>query len=516
MVHPTFVFQQVKSDFMAHTDAMTSQVLVTGVTGYVGGRLVTRLLEEGFSVRVMARNPEKLRDYPWISQVDVVAADAEDSSSLHTALSGIDVAYYLLHSLSEHDGFEKTEERMAFNFGKNAFEAKVKRIVYLGGIAPSGTLLSAHLESRKRTGEILRNSGVATTELRAAIILGSGSASFEMLRYLTERLPFMITPRWLNNRVQPIAIRDVLHYLVEAARDDSIENRIGDIGGPDVMRYKEMMQKYAKVAGLPARRIVTVPILTPRLSSHWVSLVTPVPRRLALPLVDSLMNEVVVDPLLDVRKFLKPPDQGLTDFTTAVDLALNKVRHQDVPTRWSSASVPGTSSEPLATDPDWSGGSLYTDFRTRATTASPAELWRVIEGIGGDNGYYSMPFLWEIRGLLDRLMGGVGLRRGRRDPEHLYVGETVDFWRVERCDREKLLRLRAEMKLPGLAWLDLIVDQNTSGQTVYKQRATYRPRGLLGHAYWWAVAPFHFFVFGFMVRRIPAKAEQLSTPEKRT
>mgnify|MGYP003347366235 FL=1 len=261
-----------------------------------------------------------------------------------------------------------TEEKMALNFSAAAKSAGIKRIVYLGGITPSDSELSAHLESRRHTGEILRSSGVPTTELRAAIILGSGSASFEMLRYLTERLPFMITPKWLNNRVQPIAIRDVLHYLVQAGRETSTVSHVGDIGGPDVMHYKEMMQNYAKVAGLPPRRIVTVPVLTPRLSSHWVSLVTPVPRRLALPLVDSLVNEVVVHPDLDVRTFLTPPVEGLTDFTTAVELALMRVRNQDVQTRWSSASVPGTSSEPLPTDPEWSGGSLYSDLRERVTT----------------------------------------------------------------------------------------------------------------------------------------------------
>lgn len=487
---------------------MAIKALVTGATGYVGGRLVTSLLEQGFQVRVMARNPDKLRDYPWISKVEVVQGDAENKDTLVNCLNNIDVAYYMLHSLSEHEGFEIIETRMAENFGEVAKNSGIKRIVYLGGIAPETSALSIHLESRRNTGEILRKSGVPTTELRAAIIIGSGSASFEMLRYLTERLPFMVTPKWLNNRVQPIAIRDVLHYLVKAGQENSNENHIGDIGGPDVMFYKEMMNKYAKVAGLRARKIVTVPVLTPRLSSHWVSLVTPVPRRLALPLVDSLVNEVVVSEKLDVRKFLSEPENGLLDFNTAVEFALNKVRNQDVLTRWSSASVPGTPSEPLSTDPDWSGGSLYVDYREKATSASPEKLWKVIEGIGGEKGYYSMPFLWEIRGLLDRLIGGVGLRRGRRDPEHLYVGETVDFWRVERCDRGQLLRLRAEMKLPGLAWLELIVDQNDEGKTVYKQRATYRPVGLLGHMYWWAVAPFHVFVFGFMVRRIPAEAEK--------
>ncbi len=489
---------------------MTRRALVTGATGYVGGRLVSRLLDEGYTVRVMARNVDKLRDYPWLPKVEVIQADAQNLEALTPALKDVDVAYYMLHSLSEHSGFETIEAEMATNFAHAAKDVKVSRIVYLGGITPPDSQLSVHLESRRSTGQILRTSGVPTTELRAAIIIGSGSASFEMLRYLTERLPFMVTPRWLNNRVQPIAIRDVLHYLVQAGNETGTESHIGDIGGPDIMFYKEMMQRYAKIAGLRPRKILTVPVLTPRLSSHWVSVVTPVPRRLALPLVDSLVNEVVVNKDLDVRQFLAEPTEGLLDFNTAVAYALERVRNQDVQTRWSSASVPGAPSEPLSTDPDWSGGSLYVDLRERVTTASPDNLWKVIEAIGGKNGYYSLPFLWEIRGLIDRLMGGVGLRRGRRDPEHLYVGETVDFWRVERCDRGQLLRLRAEMKLPGLAWLELIVDQDAEGRTVYRQRATYRPTGLLGHMYWWAVVPFHVFVFGFMVRRIPAAAERLS------
>lgn len=484
------------------------KALVSGATGYVGGRLVPWLLDAGFDVRVMARDPERLRDYPWIDRVELVKADATQRASLDGVFNGVDVAYYMLHSLSEHEGFEQTEARMAENFGSAAKAAHVRRIIYLGGITPPATALSTHLESRKHTGELLRESGVPTTELRAAVIIGSGSASFEMLRYLTERLPFMITPRWLNNRVQPIAIRDVLHYLVEAAKAADNEHHVGDIGGPDVMLYSEMMKRYAKAAGLRQRVIVTVPVLTPRLSSHWVSLVTPVPRRLALPLVDSLVNEVVVDPTNDARTFVAPPPAGLLGFDAAVTLALEKVRNQEVDTRWSTASVPGAPSAPLPTDPDWSGGSLYVDLREHTTTASPEALWHVIEGIGGENGYYSALFLWEIRGLLDRVIGGVGLRRGRRDPRHLYVGESVDFWRVERCDRGSLLRLRAEMKLPGLAWLELIVDHDERGRTVYRQRATYRPFGLLGHLYWWAVVPFHAIVFGSMVRNIPAAAER--------
>lgn len=485
------------------------RVLVTGATGYVGGRLVTRLVAEGFEVRVMARDPERLRDYPWREQVEIVTADALDRVSLDKALADVNVAYYLLHSLSEHAGFETIEDQMAQNFADAAKSAGLEKIIYLGGIASPTLELSPHLTSRAKTGELLASTGVTTIELRAAVIIGSGSASFEMLRYLTERLPVMVTPRWLNNLVQPIAIRDVLHYLIAAARYQG-PGFIADIGGPDIMTYQEMMQRYAKVAKLRKRLIVTVPVLTPRLSSHWVSLVTPVPRRLALPLVDSLVNEVVVDPAIDVRQHLSAPAEGLTGFDRAVELARERVRNQEVETRWSSASVPGAPSNPLPTDPEWSGGSLYVDLRERKTTASTEALWRVIEGIGGSNGWYSTLFLWEIRGLIDRIIGGVGLRRGRRDPNHLYVGESVDFWRVERRDPPHLLRLRAEMRLPGLAWLELMVGEE-NGSVVYRQRATYRPVGLLGHAYWWAVAPFHGVVFGSMCRNITRAAERATT-----
>lgn len=489
------------------------KALVTGATGYVGGRLVPRLLSEGFDVVVMARDPERLRDYPWRGHVEIRHGDALNKESLVTALDGIDIAYYLLHSLSEHSGFESIEDQMARNFASAAKSANVRKIVYLGGIAAPQLELSPHLQSRAHTGELLRSEGIPVVELRAAVILGSGSASFEMLRYLTERLPVMVTPRWLNNLVQPIAIRDALHYLIAAARLETKENVIIDIGGPDVMTYQEMMQRYAKVAGLPRRLILTVPVLTPRLSSHWVSLVTPVPRRLALPLVDSLVNEVVVNPELDARKVLPPPADGLTGFDRAVELALERVRNQEVETRWSTASTFGAPSNPLPTDPDWSGGSIYEDLRSRPTSATPEDLWAVIEGIGGSNGWYSTLFLWEIRGLIDRLIGGVGLRRGRRDPVRLYVGESVDFWRVERRDPPHLLRLRAEMKLPGLAWLDLMVDVQ-DGKTIYRQRATYRPSGLLGHAYWWAVAPFHGVVFGSMARNITRAAERAQTTRR--
>jgi hypothetical protein len=354
-----------------------------------------------------------------------------------------------------------------------------------------------------------------------------------MLRYLTERLPGMITPRWVDTRVQPIAVRDVLRYLVGAADLPPDVSRGFDIGGPDVLTYRDMMQRYAAVAGLPRRRIVPVPFLSPALSSHWVGVVTPVPSGIALPLVDSLVHEVVCKEH-DIAQYVPDPPEGLIGFDRAVALALAKVRQYDVATSWASADAPGAPSDPLSTDPDWAGGSLYVDERASVVPASPESLWRVLEGIGGRNGWYSWPVGWWARGVLDRLTGGPGLRRGRRHPDDLAVGDALDWWRVEEIDDLRLIRLRAEMRLPGLAWLELGIEDATtqgspqrggpgsargSGQgssTTYVQRAVFHPRGLLGHLYWWAVAPFHGVVFGGMARNIARAAEQRERGEKVT
>ena len=354
-------------------------------------------------------------------------------------------------------------------------------------------------------GAILAACGVPVAELRAAVIIGSGSASFEMLRYLTERLPVMVTPGWVGTRIQPIAVRDVLYYLSSVALLPSAVSRPFDIGGPEVLTYREMMLRYSAVAGLPHRLILPVPLLTPRLSSHWVGLVTPVPSGIARPLVESLRHEVVCGDH-DIAALVPDPAGGLLGFDTAVRLALKRVREADVQTRWSSAALPGAPSDPLPTDPDWAGGSLYQDTRELAVGAPAAEVWRVIESIGGDNGWYSLPLAWAVRGWLDRLAGGVGLRRGRRDRDRLRVGDSLDFWRVEEIVPGRLLRLRAEMRLPGLAWLELSVEPDADGGSRYRQRALFHPRGLAGHLYWWSVSPFHAVVFGGMARNITARA----------
>ncbi|MET7295811.1 SDR family oxidoreductase [Streptomyces griseoloalbus] len=482
--------------------------LVTGATGYIGGRLVPELLDAGYRVRCLARSPDRLRDHPWAGRAEVVRGDVTDPASVAAALDGVDVAYYLVHALGRGRDFEETDRGAARIFGERARAAGVRRIVYLGGLTPAGVPereLSPHLRSRAEVGRILLASGVPTTVLRAAVVIGSGSASFEMLRHLTERLPVMVTPRWVHTRIQPVAVRDVLRALAGSAAMPEDVNRVFDIGGPDVLTYRDMMVRYAAVAGLPRRVIVPVPVLTPGLSSHWVGLVTPVPAGIARPLTESLRHEVVCREH-DIAHHVPDPPGHPIGFDEAVRLALKRVREADVATRWSSASVPGAPSDPLPTDPDWAGGSLYTDVRERTVNASRASLWRVIEGIGGENGWYSFPLAWAARGLLDRLAGGVGLRRGRRDAARLRAGDSLDFWRVEEIERNHLLRLRAEMRLPGLAWLEMYAETDGAGRTRYRQRALFHPHGLLGHLYWWAVSPFHAVVFGGMARNIARTA----------
>ncbi|WP_432103983.1 SDR family oxidoreductase [Streptomyces sp. bgisy091] len=484
--------------------------LVTGASGYIGGRLVPELLEAGHRVRCLARTPDKLRDHPWAGEAEVVKGDVTDSESLDAAMRDIDVAYYLVHALGSGPDFEKTDREAARVFGERAKAAGVGRIVYLGGLTPPDVDerdLSPHLRSRAEVGRILLGSGVPTTALRAAVIIGSGSASFEMLRYLTERLPVMVTPSWVSTRIQPIAVRDVLRYLVGSAHMPAEVNRTFDIGGPDVMTYRDMMQKYAAVARLPHRLILPVPMLSPGLSSHWVGLVTPVPASIARPLAESLRYEVVCQEH-DIAEHVPDGPGRPFPFATALSLALQRVREARVTTRWSSASTPGIPSDPLPTDPDWAGGSLYTDVRELDVDASPEALWRVIEGIGGDNGWYSFPLAWAVRGWMDRLTGGVGLRRGRRDAQRLRVGDSLDFWRVEEIERGRLLRLRAEMRMPGLGWLEMYAQEGEDGRSHYCQRAVFHPAGLLGHAYWWSVSPFHALIFGGMARNIARAAVQ--------
>jgi len=492
-------------------DGTAPRALVLGATGYIGGRLVPRLIAAGYRVRVLVRDAGRLAAFSWGNEVEVVVGSAVDEPALAQACADVDVLYYLIHSMSVGAGFEQADLAAARAVAAAA-AASVARLVYLGGLHPEGVPLSPHLRSRVEVGEVFLASGVPTLVLQAGVVIGSGSASFEMIRHLTEVLPYMPAPKWVRNFIQPIAVRDVMHYLLGAARVAADVNRAVDIGGPDVLRYGQMMNGYAVEAGLPQRPIAPLPVLTPGLASHWVNVVTPVPRSIARPLIASLQNECVMDDH-DIDAIIPPPAGGLTPYRRAVALALGRVAADSVETSWQDAEVSGVPSDPLPSDPEWSGRTVFTDVRTATTTASPARLWEVIEGIGGENGWYSAPVLWALRGWMDRVVGGVGLVRGRRNRSRVAVGDVIDFWRVEKVEPQQLLRLRAEMKVPGLAWLDLGCEPGADGGAVYRQRAVFFPSGLSGRLYWLAVLPFHGFIFRGMANRITAAAEHAAAAE---
>ncbi len=481
----------------------TGRVLVTGASGYVGGRLVPELLAHGHRVRCLARDPRKLAAARWRADVEVVAGDI--AGDLSAAMDGIDVAVFLVHSIGEGPDWVEREHAIAENFRTAAEAAGVRRIVYLGGLGADGGELSDHLRSRHDVGTILASGPVETVELRAAVVIGSGSASFEMLRYLTEVLPVMVTPKWVHTRCQPISIRDVLRYLVLVIEHPGPLAGVLEIGGPDVVSYAEMMGIYATEAGLTRRRLIPVPVLSPRLSSLWIGLVTPVPARLARPLVDSLVTPVVVtDPRAErLFPFERVP------LREAIHRAIGRTAVGDIPTKFDDASSPVW--QVAATDPDWTGGTELTDVRRRMVATDPPLVWAAVCRVGGAHGWYSGRFLWRVRGLLDRLAGGPGLRPGRRHPDRLAVGEPVDFWRVEDLEPDRRLVLHAEMRLPGEAWLewDLVP---VPGGTEVVQTARFRPRGLFGRAYWYAVAPFHRLVFPGLLDGIGRDAIALAEP----
>ena len=478
--------------------------LVTGASGYVGGRLVRTLLENDYRVRVFVRDKHKVIGQPWASQVEICEGNADNPKDLEQALAGVHTAYYLLHSINLGKTFDDIEAKMARSFAQASEAADVKQIVYLGGIANDKNI-SKHLASRTSTGKELASTSVPVLELRAGIIIGSGSASFEMLRHLTHRLPVMTTPKWVSNRTHPIAIRDVLYYLKNAAALKTPVGKIYDIGGPEILSYADMMQKFAKLSGLPRRWIIKVPVLTPGLSSLWIGLVTPVPTALARPLVGSLISEVVADPAKSIDGLIPPPPEGLLSVESAMSLALSKISAHGVETRWSDASIPTAPWQKAQGDPEWAGETILRDRREALTTKSAEAIWKQIEGIGGEHGWFGADFLWFLRGLIDRMFGGVGLRRGRRDQDLLRVGESLDFWRVEELERGRRLKLYAEMILPGKAWLEFSIDEK-DGKTLVTQEATFSPHGLGGRLYWYAVAPFHVFVFPTMLRNLVKRA----------
>ena len=487
---------------------MNSQrlILVTGASGYVGGRLVRDLVSDKCAVRVLVRDAQKVKEQPWAKDVEIVEGNANNLADMRRALNGVHTAFYLLHSINAGKNFDEVENAMAQNFAAAAEAEEISQIIYLGGIANDKNR-SQHLASRMNTGTQLASGKVPVLELRAGIIIGSGSASFEMLRHLTHRLPIMTTPKWVSNLTQPISIRDALFYLRKCAQLPTPVSKICDIGGTEVLSYADMMQKFAKLSGLRKRWIVQVPVLTPKLSSLWIGFVTPVPTSLARPLVESLISEVVADPQKSIDSIIAPPPEGFIDVEGAIKLALSRIADHEVVTRWSDAAYPTAPWQKAQSDPDWAGEMVLRDRREQTTDASSAALWQAIESIGGENGWYGADFLWYLRGLLDRLFGGVGLRRGRRDPLTLHVGESLDFWRVEELDRGVRLKLYAEMVLPGKAWLEFTIIEKGGKRTV-RQEASFSPRGLGGQLYWYAVLPFHIFVFPTMMRNLIRKANR--------
>lgn len=488
-------------------------VLVLGASGYVGGRLVPRLLDAGLRVRCLARSPGKLAGNAWAGDVEIVGGDLLRADALDAAFAGVSYVIHLVHSMGKADEFASADRDIARNVAAASERAGVRRVVYLGGLGEVDEDTSPHLRSRAEVGEILLASSVPATVLRAAVIIGSGSASFEMLRHLVEKLPVMVTPRWVRTRIQPIAIRDVLRYLAGVLDDPGDEDHVFDIGGPDILTYEEMMQAYAQVAGLPRRLVITLPLLTPSLSSYWVNVVTPVPFGLARPLVLSLAVEVIKRPDGEDIAALVPGE--CLPYREAVRVALQRVRDVEVETSWSDAEVAGRNpADPYPGDPAWAGGTLLSDVRTSRTAAPPSAVFTAVTSIGGDRGWPSLKFLWEVRGLADRLVGGIGLRRGRRHPSRLRVGDALDFWRVEdvRSPQDSgcgLLRLRAEMLVPGRAWLEFRIDEAPDGGSVLTQRALFSPRGLFGRLYWLAMSPFHPAIFKTMVVGLTRQAEAL-------
>lgn len=485
------------------------QVLVTGVTGYVGGRLVQRLLDGGYYVRCLARDQTRLEGRSWVADVDVVEGDVLLPETLIPALADVDVAYYLIHSMSrDSDNFHQRDVQAARQFGEAAKAAGVKRIIYLGGLGDSEADLSQHLRSRQETGRALGEAGVPVTEFRAAVIVGSGSLSFEMIRYLSERLPIMICPRWVATRTQPIAIRNVLDYLVAALQVPESTGQIVEIGGADVLSYGDMLRVYAEVRGL-RRWLISVPVLTPALSSYWVHWVTPISAHITRPLIAGLRNEVVVrdDTAHKLFSHISP-----LPYRRAVELALDRLGSGDIESAWSDALASSKGDVPPVILKNDRG--MIVERRQCVVQAQAEQVFRVFTGMGGKRGWFYANWAWEIRGLLDRLIGGVGLRRGRRDADAVRVGDALDFWRVEAVEPSKLLRLRAEMKVPGLAWLQFEVKPLDGGQSQLSQTAFFAPKGLWGLMYWYVLYPIHTLIFSGMIRKIAFYAEHESEPKE--
>lgn len=479
-------------------------MLVTGATGYVGGRLVPRLLAAGYSVRCMARDVSRLEGRDWPG-AEIIQGDMLEPGTLPTALEGVEVAYYLVHSMAAGEAeFADRDKTAARNFARAARQAGVSRIIYLGGLGSERSKLSNHLRSRQEIGEILRDGQVPVTEFRAAIIVGSGSMSFEMIRYLAERIPVMVCPKWVRTLCQPISIQDVLAYLVAALEEPRSVGKIVEIGGATVVSYKRVLLDYAIIRGL-RRWLIQVPVLTPRLSSLWVNLVTPIPTDYARPLIEGLRSPVVVTNSLarDIFPAIRP-----VTYREAVKTALRNIDLNLVETNWASSLQSASYADPPDARLQVDQGMIL-ERREALVKASPEQVYMAFARIGGQNGWYYANWLWRLRALLDRMVGGVGMRRGRRDPKDVMQGDPLDWWRVEAVDKGKLMRLRAEMRLPGKGWLEFRAETaGSSAETRLHQVAYFQPKGLLGLLYWYALYPIHRLIFKGMVQAIARAAEQ--------
>jgi uncharacterized protein YbjT (DUF2867 family) len=466
------------------------RILLTGATGYVGGRLLRKLEESGRPVRCIVRRPEALSGRAT-KQTEIVYGDILEPESLHEAFAGVTAAYYLVHSMAGSGPFADADRRGAENFAAAARRSGVSRIVYLGGLGAEHDV-STHLESRHEVGRILRESGVPTIEFRASIIIGSGSVSFEIVRSLVDRSPVLLIPRWVVSRTQPIAIEDVLAYLLAALDLGLEESRLFEIGGPDRVTYADLMREYARQAGL-RRAVIRVPLATPRISGLWLSVLTPVYSSIGRELIESLRNDTLVGDGAARGAFPIRP----RGFREAIERALANEDREFAETRWSDALS-------AYRGRNWGGvtlGQRAVASRTIRVAASPKQTFAPIQRIGGETGWYYANGFWRLRGLLDQVVGGVGLRRGRRDPVRLAVGDTLDFWRVEAFEQDRLLRLSAELKTPGRIWLQFEVDGDQA-ETTLRQTAIFDPHGLAGLAYWYALYPIHYLIFEGMLRRI--------------
>lgn len=481
--------------------APPGQILVLGATGYVGGRLIPRLLEAGYLVKAASRSITKLKGRPWAKheRVTLTTVDTLNLDSLKQAMQGCQIAYYLVHSMdASHRDFAESDRLAAQNMVTASTEAGLERIIHLSGLGNQKDQLSKHLRSRTEVAEILRGGKTPVTVLRAAMIIGSGSASFEILRYLVDRLPVMLTPRWVETPCQPIAIRDVLAYLQGCLECPDTIGQTFDIGGEDILPYRELMEIYAEEAKLPKRWIFPVPFFTPNLSSYWIQFITPIPSSLARPLAEGLRNPVLCQEH-DIRNIL--PRQTLS-CREAIRLALDKMSNHQIETHWTDAGYLPPVENTYPGDPAWSGGTLYNDQRQITVQGDIEKLWASVTSIGGETGWYYGNWMWRLRGFLDTGFGGVGIRRGRRSPSLLLPGDALDFWRVLNIEPMRRLRLLAEMRLPGIALLEFKLTPLADHRIELHQTAWYAPRGLFGMAYWYAVMPLHNFVFNGMLRGI--------------